>query len=352
MALTNRLEEEALTLPYAPSWLDRLTRWVDGLPGPYWAYYLGLGLALFGLLTAIKWLDGTHAVGTLSLRLFEFTLWGMYILTAVHHLDRHAQYALESFRPALMPSDAQYRQLLYRLTTSPAPKVLLASVLFLLWGLLSSFWNPEYVQVTQMYTSTAATVLELGILISYYLIGGAAIYHVLHQLAMVNRIYLVCTSIDPLRPQPLYSLAGLASRAALFALLLQYAWWAVSPAIFVSSAFFLTEMLIIALAVVLLIWPLWGAHSLLLKEKLRLQAEAQTRMGDAFTQLHQHMDQGDFSRIDGVNKAMSGLQIELNILEKLPTWPWHPDTPRLLFTAILLPLVVWLAQRILGRVGL
>jgi hypothetical protein len=26
--------------PYAPSWIDRLTAWVERLPGPSWSYYL------------------------------------------------------------------------------------------------------------------------------------------------------------------------------------------------------------------------------------------------------------------------------------------------------------------------
>ncbi len=338
--------------PYPPSWLDRLTDRVGRLPGPYWAYYLGLGLVLFALETLTKWWDGTYPIGTFQALHFNYTTWGIYLLAAAHYLDRYAQQALASFRPALDESKASYEQLKYQLTTSSAPKTLLASLVFLLWGVASTFWSPVYVQTMKLYTSLPATILELSIITLNYLIAGAAIYHVIHQLAMVDRIYTVSSRIDPLSSQPLYSLAGLASRAALAALANQYFWIASTPGILESNAVGITTGLLIVLAGALLVWPLWGAHRLLLKEKLRLQAEAQQRMKAAIGELHQYMDERNFAQMDGLNKAMNSLQIEMNVLEKLPTWPWHPDTPRLLLTAILLPLMVWLLQRVLGKFGI
>lgn len=337
--------------PYSPSWIDRLTAWVDRLPGPYWAYYFGFGLLLFALQTGIKWWDQTDPVGTFQLRYLDYTLWGMYVLAAVHYLDWYARQALKSFRPALDPA-ANYEQLEYQLTTSSPAKTLLSSLLFVLWGLISTFWNPVYVQAMKVYTSPLATALELPIVFAYYAITGAALYHVVHQLAMVSRIYTVSTRIDPLSPQPLYSLAGLSARTALASIGVQYFFVATTPGILTSGMGSVNTVLVVLLAGSLLLWPLWGAHRLLLKEKLRLQAEAQARMKMAINDLHQQMDQRDYSRIDGLNKAMNSLQIELSVLEKLPTWPWHPDTPRLLLTAILLPLAVWLAQRILGKLGI
>ena len=32
--------------PYKPSWVDRFTDWVEQLPIPAWAFYVGLGLGL------------------------------------------------------------------------------------------------------------------------------------------------------------------------------------------------------------------------------------------------------------------------------------------------------------------
>ena len=50
-----------------------------------------------------------------------------------------------------------------------------------------------------------------------------------------------------------------------------------------------------------------------------------------------------------MSKAVAGIKDELALLERIPTWPWKPDTLRLLTTAIVLPIVLWLATRLLER---
>ena len=48
-----------------------------------------------------------------------------------------------------------------------------------------------------------------------------------------------------------------------------------------------------------------------------------------------------------LNMAIASLEIEQKALSRIPTWPWQPETVRLLATALLLPLVLLLAQVIL-----
>jgi len=49
---------ETFTPPYPPSWFDRFTDWVDQLPGPAWAFYLILGVAMILEISAVQWLEG------------------------------------------------------------------------------------------------------------------------------------------------------------------------------------------------------------------------------------------------------------------------------------------------------
>ncbi len=339
-------------IPYPPSWLDKLTAWVDRLPGPYLPYYLGLGLLLFVLETALKWWDKTNPVGTFQIHYFDFMLWGAYILAIAHYVKHHAVGALNNFRPSLEVSDEEFEQLKYQLVTAPALKSLFFSLIFLLWGMVVVFWNPTFTKTMKIFTSPASTALELPVIMFYYLVSGAAIYNVAHQLVMVDQIYTKHAHIDPMFPQPLYGLAGLTSRTALAVLFIHFFWVLTSPEILAATPGVITTGLVILLAFALFIWPLWGVHRLLLKEKLRLQSEAQQRLKLVLGELHQRMDKQDYAQLDGLMKGMSSLQMELGMFEKLPTWPWQPDTPRLLLTAILLPLMVWLAQRVLGRFGL
>ena len=44
LKLPNRKGGDA-SLPYPPSWVDRLMAWIDRLPGPPWLFYLAAFLA-------------------------------------------------------------------------------------------------------------------------------------------------------------------------------------------------------------------------------------------------------------------------------------------------------------------
>jgi hypothetical protein len=55
--------------------------------------------------------------------------------------------------------------------------------------------------------------------------------------------------------------------------------------------------------------------------------------------------------MDALNHATEALVRERDVLDKIPTWPWQPDTIRWLGTALLLPIIVWTITRVLERLG-
>ena len=71
-------------LPYAPSWVDRFNAWIDRLPGSSWAYYLGIGLALFLIPSVVLWGEGARPVGTfLAARICTAALRGLSRLPVI-----------------------------------------------------------------------------------------------------------------------------------------------------------------------------------------------------------------------------------------------------------------------------
>ena len=60
------------------------------------------------------------------------------------------------------------------------------------------------------------------------------------------------------------------------------------------------------------------------------------------------VDTGDLSRADAWSKTLANLQIEGEILAKLPTWHWSTGTLRGFASALLLPITLFLIQRFLG----
>lgn len=95
-----------------------------------------------------------------------------------------------------------------------------------------------------------------------------------------------------------------------------------------------------------------GVHVRLVIEKRERMLQTSRQLDELSVLLPKAVDERSFAEVDGINKSIVALQNELNMLEKAPTWPWNPDTVRVILTAILLPILVWIAQRILGRFGL
>jgi hypothetical protein len=125
--------------PYPPSWVDRLTDWVQRLPGPAWLFYLGVGLVLVLIRTIVAWSDGSYPVGTFAPAHLYTAGAGVLILFVIHYLDDRAGAALADFRPVLNVDDAGYERLRYQLTTMPARPVLLWSLLGFVVGCLVNF---------------------------------------------------------------------------------------------------------------------------------------------------------------------------------------------------------------------
>ena len=128
----NSNESESKPQPYAASWVDRFTAWLDRLPGPTWLYYLGLGLLEFMVLVIVLWIEGAFAIGALLPVLLFLPAMSTLLLALPHFLDNRAGAALTTLRPALKASEEEYRQLRYQVTTLPAGPTLLASLAILL----------------------------------------------------------------------------------------------------------------------------------------------------------------------------------------------------------------------------
>ena len=113
--------------PYPPCWLDRLSVWIERLPGPPWAFYVGLGAAGCLATSALRWLDGRQPVGVFDPLPPPFLLWVVGILGLHHYLDCYARQALARFRPLLRGDQAEYERLEYELTTTPARYALIGA---------------------------------------------------------------------------------------------------------------------------------------------------------------------------------------------------------------------------------
>jgi hypothetical protein len=66
--------------------------------------------------------------------------------------------------------------------------------------------------------------------------------------------------------------------------------------------------------------------------------------------LHRMIDRGQLGPADRLDKTLSALERTRGAIERIPTWPWRPETLRGLIAALLLPVIIWLIQFGLQRV--
>jgi hypothetical protein len=329
---------------YRPSWVDRFTAWVDGRPGPNWAYYSGIGLFLFLLQTAVVSAVGAYPVGSfLAPQAFIASMWPFF-LAFMHHLDDRAASALMTLRPALRVDDGEYGRLEYQLTTMPARPTLLASLTGVAFVVLVTeiFGNPETIEALDG-APVAQTIIYL-VYVGVWGIFSPFVYHTIRQLGMFNLIYTTHTRIDLFRMRPLYAFSSHTAITAASLTLTTYSWYFLNPGMLRDPVALGIGVPITLLGLAIFIWPLVGIHRLLVDEKEKLLEEGSRRLEDAIADLHGRVDSGELEGMTDLNMAIGALEMEHQALSRIPTWPWQPETLRLLATALVLPLVLLLAQ--------
>lgn len=247
------------------------------------------------------------------------------------------------------PQSLTLEELDYRLTTMPARPILFWSGIGILAGVTISYLIMRGVAwpVVVGFTTAGTTILDILIIAFANMIWAVFIYHTVHQLLMINRIYTTCTKIDLFRLSPLYAFSKLTARTSFGWLALVYAWLSVLN--YTDPLTIAFNLPIILLCIATFIWPLLGIHRLLEEEKARVKTEINMRLKTSMDDLHQHVDHRRYADTVPLADTITGLKQALEIVEKIPTWPWQPETLRAVITAVLLPLALWLLTRTLER---
>ena len=341
--------------PYTPSWVDRLSDWVQKLPVPGWLFYATLGLALYLLGAVVKWNDGTLPPGTIFPLHLVFAGVTAYMLAMIPFLNDVAGKALQKTRAALSVNDAEYASLHFELTVMPARPLLVANVIGALF--LSVSWlflfDPTFLQVANAGRTPASLVIDIAGTYANIIALSALIYHTIHQLRQVRRIYAYYVEVDLFQTGPLYAFSTLTARTAIALIIANYTmlgtFVVVSP-VLASNPLPVALTIMNSLAAVLIFaWPLLDLHNSMKAEKQQMLDKNASEMKSSFNEKRRRIERGEFHDVAPLKDVIDTLIAERGVLEKLPTWPWQATTVRGLGTALLLPILLWLTQRILER---
>lgn len=336
-------------LPYRASWINRLTTWIDARPGPACGYYLALLMLLVGTQLLIAWGDGKFRPDKIA---FATVLVGssVYYLAMIHYLDRIAAGAFAAFHPAMCISAQQEADLRYTLTHLPARPVRLLTLVGLACALVMITGIEQgFVRVEPGYfgTSILAQLYWRAALIADQMLFWSLIYHTIHQLRVVNRIYTDHAKIDIFNLSPLYRLSRLTACTAVSTVFIAYLWLATYP--WLASDYLVIGSWLIGILAALagFVLPLLGIHRRLVEEKQRWRAETGHYLKTSIQSFRQTIAEHKLEEVDATLKMIEGVHREQAILDQIPTWPWQPGTVRGLTTTILAPVLLWFIVHLL-----
>jgi hypothetical protein len=272
------------------------------------------------------------------------------VLALMHVLDRTADRALRTLGPLLPLTSEELARVHRELTVVPArPAVLLA--------IFGAFVTPIG-YVTDPVGSGIVGLSAGGLFFRWFwesLVTAAfltLIYHTLRQLRRIDRINAAVMGVDPFDQGPLYAMSQVTSGTAAGLLVLLAPSALLIPAgaeagFLVITAFWYGLAVAVAFAAFFL--PLRGMHARLAAEKHRLKGEVGRRFSATLGSMHAAMDACDGSAIETGTKALSALVAERDLVNRIPTWPWSTGALTGFVSAVLLPIGLWVATRILER---
>jgi hypothetical protein len=343
--------------PYAPGWINQLTGWVRQLPLPAWMFYLAVAIGLTLVRFVTQWAGGvlpaTPEALWLYLLLSAMTI--AYLLALVHYLDDWAAAALTRFRPVMTVDEAGFHNLCYRLTTLPARSTWFASALGAAYAIAAIGLNiatdsKRGIEIV----SVVAIAVDVLLSVMTYVIVGVTVYHTLHQLRMVNQIYTRHTRINLFQLGPLYTLSNLTARTAIGLAIPTFLWFQINilSAARASAADIFQSVFLGIMVIITFIAPLVGAHNLLEREKQRLQDEVARHIEHVIQTLNSRVAAGALADNSEIKATLDSLVAEQQVIRQLRTWPWRTETVSSVALAFIVPIIIWIVQRVLERLGI
>ena len=331
-------------LQYAPGWIDRLVGWIERLPIPTWLFYPGLLGVVYLVINVSRWVEGSAPFGTLDAPYSFVSVYPVGILAAIHYLDGTAGHAFDVFGPALGKSETEAAHLRYELTTLPAREAWIVGAIglafFPLTVLISSPLRPAL--DNGIFYWTILTFTGMGFIVSFELL-----YHTLRQLGLVSRIHDSAANLDLFHLAPLFSFSALTARTGIVFVLILCFDLMVNPETLSNPPLIVLNGAILLLSVACFILPLQGMQRRIAAEKRRLEWDVNQHIKAMVQHLYERVDGFDVHDADPVNKTISSLLATRELIDKIPTWPWRQETSAVFFSALTLPMVVFLIQMLL-----
>ncbi len=330
--------------------INRALGWLERLPGTVVPWMVALAIVLTVAANLPAWLTGARVVGAIEPAFVAPAVALAYFVALIDTLGRIGRSAFDQFRPSLGVGDAEAARLRSELTSVPDrvgfPAIAVTVVVITLGYSLDPAAATANVGLTTIDVSLV-TLLWMPITAFVALVAVRTI----RQLRLVGRLHAMADQVDLLDLGPTHAFSRLTAATA-FGILVVGILFAVpeSGATSIVAIEIVGALVFTVLAIASFILPLRGMHGRLAVEKERRVTDVNTRLKIVLARLHQAVDSDGLSRADALQKAQGALLAERDLYLRLSTWPWSQGTFRGFVSAVVLPVLLGVTLRLLGRV--
>lgn len=336
-------------LPYKPSLIDRLNRWIAELPINLWLFHLLLTLILIVIQILFLWVDGgLHATEIVPVIIFN-SLAVPFLLLLIYLLDQQALTALASMKPVLDMTEQVYTEYRYRFSNMPFFAPLLAGLALTIMTILTPLVSTDPLRYAILEQTPRFSVVYHIIDKGSAFLFGVVLYYLVRHLRLVNSIYDQHVRIDLFQLDPLQALSRVTTSTITGLLIFLYAWMLINPELLTDPVLVGLIIIFTIIPISVFLWPLWGVHRIIDREKRAVLYDIDLRFEAVLIQFNQYLDEGDYISAEKLNGVINSLHIQRRRIIDIPTWPWRAETARLVLTAIALPLFMMILQYFVVR---
>lgn len=333
--------------PYRPLWVYHFFTFIDRLPIPGWLLCL-LIIVIVGVAShLVAWQQGNLPFGQING--FLSTL-GSYIVLMPFvwvFLTERAHRALLDFLQGSGKSQAQVQAISSDFNSLPDWEM----ILLLAFGLLLGYFT--YYNVSVPMVPLSAQVLPSLNLLGWLTTMGLAfpfLARAARQIALIKRLFNDL-EVDIFNPQPVYAISRYTSMISIIILIIAYGIAPIGfPAILFTPIGIFLQFLGVGSALALFFIPLADVNRSMRRAKEGLLSELGKDLKEVHRQAHRSVARHKLGNISDLRNAVGMLKDEMEIVQKIRTWPWQTETLRNLLTPLLIPVLVYLVQRVLGGV--
>jgi hypothetical protein len=331
----------------AGAWSDRFIARLARWPGPLWLTLAGLILAGILFVHGVEWFVGDLPLGHFDPSRATYPVYPFGILGLIAAQKHVAMRALEQFRPASGLDDAEYQAAAASIKYQPARVTFVATLAFGLLGILIE--SSTEIAPMRRAAFPIAYGVDLVVAFAGYMMTGPWLVGVVRLIGRVSRLHREAPRVDLLNPEPVRAFSSATAVVGASLLAITTLSLVTETGVHGTPAGLMLTVLLVGFAFASFATPLWGMHRRLLAERARLLSDVGLRLETTIGRLYEHVDE-DRPGISEMRDRMSALVAARDLIAQQSTWPWSPETLRWLISALVIPILLWGATRMLESV--